>query len=143
MIRNLLIVIVLGLVLSGCASDGSFSSAKVGDTISSAGSSVTGYFAGYKSGVQVKNEDLKKIVPNKSKARDVIAAIGNPPEKKQVGQKEVWSYPYTHTPPLGATISETTVVEFNSNGVVIAAYKAGGRTSKTGNALIDTANGVN
>lgn len=143
------LLVVCAFVMGGCASNGGKndamtdfgkSASKVGSSI---GGAISGYVTGYEQGIYVPQEALAKIKPGKSRAGDVVALIGQPPEKSQVGKKEVWSYPYTKLPIIGASTNETTVIEFNTSGVVLSAYKAGGRQSKTGNPLVDKANGLN
>lgn len=79
----------------------------------------------YTMGTNVSEQKLKSIVINKSKQKDVERIIGYPARKQILGQKEVWYYDFTKISanPFGGNINESTVIEFNSRGVVINKYK--------------------
>ena len=142
--RNIITLTILSLTITvtGCATNGEKSN--LSDSLSSGaasvGSAMKSMFT-YENGIYVSPEQLAKIKVGKSAAKDVVSIIGLPMEKKQLKNRELWSYAYTKSTALGQT-NETTVVEFSSRGIVVAAYKAGGRDIPTGNALIDKANGV-
>lgn len=74
----------------------------------------------YENGIYVSPEQLAKIKVGKSAAKDVVSIIGQPMEKKQLKDRELWSYAYTKSTALGQT-NETTVIEFSSRGIVVAA----------------------
>ena len=134
-------------MLGGCASSGTNKfMASVSDTASSVGSSLSsaasGLLESHKNGVYVSPEQLAKIEVGKSDEQDVVSIIGHPVSKEQLRNKELWKYPYSSIPLFGSNTNETTIIEFNASGIVLAKYKAGGRSDSSGNALIDAANGV-
>lgn len=94
-----------------------------------------------KTGTQVSAEQMSQIVDNKSKQEDVIAVIGHPNRKAQVGNKVIWYYDFTQIGQavIGRNISETTSVEFNAKGIVTAHYKTGGQPGNSSNALLRAA----
>ena len=55
----------------------------------------------------------------KTRQADVIAALGNPPQKAEIMGKQVWTYTYTLIPamPFQPNTFENTVVEFDKKGV--------------------------
>jgi outer membrane protein assembly factor BamE len=95
----------------------------------------------HKTGTYVAPETIAAFAKGKTTREDVVAALGQPPEKKEVMGKEVWTYPYMNLPanPYAKKTQETTVVEFDRNGKLISAYKAGAVPGKTGNAMLDAA----
>jgi outer membrane protein assembly factor BamE len=95
----------------------------------------------HKTGTYVPPETIAGFAKGKTTRNDVIAALGQPPEKKEVMGKEVWTYPYMNLSanPFAQNTQETTVVEFDRGGKLIGAYKAGTVPGKTGNALLDAA----
>lgn len=95
----------------------------------------------HKTGTHVAPETLGSFTKGKTTREDVVAAIGQPPEKKEVMGKEVWTYPYTSLPanPFAKKSQETTVFEFDRNGKLISAYKSGALPGKSGNPLLDAA----
>ncbi len=108
--------------LTGCAAVGNV----VGDT------------GAYTTGTDVKPEQMALIVDKTSKKADVIGKIGQPNRKAQVGTTEIWYYDFTKITHFSGNVNESTVFEFNKNGVVQAHYK----TNKTGgsnNALLNAA----
>ncbi|MCF5725122.1 hypothetical protein [Pseudomonas syringae] len=90
-----------------------------------------------------KRDGQQAAASQKAKPRqaDVIAAIGNPPQKAEIMGKEVWTYTYTLIPalPFQPNTFENTVVEFDKRGVVVNAYKSGGTPGQSGNPLINAA----
>lgn len=95
----------------------------------------------HKTGTYVAPETLGSFTNGKTTREDVVAAIGQPPEKKEVMGKEVWTYPYMNLPanPYAKKSQETTVFEFDRNGKLINAYKSGAMPGKSGNPLLDAA----
>lgn len=93
------------------------------------------------SGTSISQEQLNSFTKGKTRREDVVAKVGQPPRKSEVMGKEVWSYPYTliAAMPFAPNKSETTVFEFDKNGVLLSAYKTGGTPGQTGNALLDAA----
>ncbi|WP_257283180.1 outer membrane protein assembly factor BamE [Endozoicomonas sp. SESOKO1] len=143
-------VLAFTVLATGCASTGSSSNdfmGTVSETAKSVGSTVgdvaSGFLSGYETGIYVTPEQLDSIKKGVTTESEVFALIGAPSRKEQLGSKEVWNYPYTKIPHFGKNVNETTVIEFNSKGVVVSAYKANGVSGSTGNAMIDAARGVN
>ena len=95
----------------------------------------------HKTGTQVSQKQLDALVKGKTSRADVIALIGQPPMKSERMGKEIWTYPYSRIGalPFSSNTSESTVVEFDKNGLLLNAYKAGGTPGQTGNALLDAA----
>lgn len=85
----------------------------------------------YTTGTEVSQEKLDSIVINKSKQSDVEKIIGYPARKQTLGNKEVWYYDFTRISanPFGGNVDESTVIEFNSKGIVVKKYKAKGTGS--------------
>ena len=95
----------------------------------------------YKTGVQVTDAQMAQIVDRKSTQADVVALIGQPPRKAQVGGKEVWYYDFNQIGQayIGRNINETTAIEFNAKGVVQSHYKTGGQPGTSSNPLLKAA----
>ena len=144
-------IFVLGVALSGCATNGDqesgFSDAagQVGGALKQAangvGTAFGGMFQPYTNGVQVTEEQLAKLEMGMS-ASQVGQLIGYPPEIENSNGGEIWSYPYSEIPHFGQNINETTVVRFDTSGLLAKAYKTSTRASASGNPLLDAANGV-
>lgn len=94
----------------------------------------------YKTGTQVSQEQLAKFAPGATKQSDVVSAIGQPSRKEGLNGKELWYYDFNQVGALGKNISEATVFEWDSKGQLLQSYKTG-KSGKTGNALLDAANG--
>jgi len=94
-----------------------------------------------KTGTQVSDDQMGKIVNNTSTQADVVAVVGQPGRKAQVGAKEIWYYDFNQIGQaiVGKNISETTAIEFNSKGTVTAHYKTAGTPGTSGNALQNAA----
>ena len=95
----------------------------------------------YSTGTYVTQQQIDAFKKGKTRQADVIAVIGNPPQKAEIMGKEVWTYTYTLIPalPFQPNKFENTVVEFNKNGVLVNAYKTGGTPGQTGNPLLNAA----
>lgn len=95
----------------------------------------------YRAGTEVSRTQLAQFIPGKTRQTDVTRAIGHPNRKEALGAKEIWYYDFNK---IGAVfngnISESTVFEWNASGNLLQAYKTG-QSGKTGNALLDAANG--
>jgi outer membrane protein assembly factor BamE (lipoprotein component of BamABCDE complex) len=100
-----------------------------------------GDLGAYKSGTQVSDVQMAQIIDHRTTSAEVAKLLGQPEEKAQVGGKEIWRYKYTQIGQaiVGENKSETTTVEFDATGIVIAHYKSSGVADKTGNALLDAA----
>ncbi|WP_455821163.1 hypothetical protein [Pseudomonas cerasi] len=95
----------------------------------------------YKSGTQISNQQLATFQKGKTSQDDVVKAVGYPPKKDEVNEKEVWSYPYTKIAafPFMPNSSETTVFEWSKKGVLLNAYKSGGTAASSDNPLLNAA----
>lgn len=120
---TLIAIIAIGSTLSGCASLDS-----VGD------------FGAYETGKVISQEQMNSAIDGTSSQEDVSKLYGHPNRKEQVGVKEIWYYDYNKIRTVGSNISEATVFEFNKHEILIRHYKTN-KSGKTGNTLIDAANG--
>lgn len=93
----------------------------------------------YTTGTEVSQSAMNSFVDGKTKQKDVIAAIGHPNDKSQLGKVEIWKYNFTKIRHVGGNVSESAVFEWNSKGVLKSHYKTNGTSGKTGNALLDAA----
>ncbi|WP_157999800.1 outer membrane protein assembly factor BamE [Stutzerimonas stutzeri] len=95
----------------------------------------------YSTGTYVTQQQIDSFKKGKTRQADVIAMIGNPPQRAEVLGKEVWTYTYTLIPalPFEKNKFENTVIEFNKRGVVVNAYKTGGAPGQSGNPLLNAA----
>lgn len=93
------------------------------------------------SGTEVTQERLTSFKKGKTSRKDVIAALGHPPKKEEVLGNEVWTYPFTRVSamPFAPNVSESSVFEFDKNGLLIKAYKSGGVPGTSGNPMLDAA----
>jgi outer membrane protein assembly factor BamE (lipoprotein component of BamABCDE complex) len=126
-IKNMAVTALVVSMLSGCAAV-----SKLSDTMS------------YKTGIYVTDQQILSLQAGKGKTtqEEVIQALGFPSDKMNVSGKEVWRYPYTKIngiPFAGENESFTTVVEFNSKGVMLNAYKANGSAGSSDNPLLKAA----
>jgi len=150
-IKQGMAVAVLGVALSGCATNGGQQNGlsdvanSVGGALqgvaSGLGSAVGGMFQPYKNGVQVTDEQLARLSVGMP-ASEVEQLIGYPPEIENSSSGEIWSYPYSEIPHFGQNINETTIVRFDAAGKLTKAYKTNTRASASGNPLLDAANGL-
>jgi outer membrane protein assembly factor BamE len=122
---SLLVCLLAASVLTGCAGVH-----KVADKLD------------MKTGTYVAPEKMATFVKGKTRQADVIASIGYPANKNEVGGKEVWTYPYTlitSIPFVGENKFENTVFEWNKSGVLTNAYKSGGTPGQSGNPMLNAA----
>lgn len=96
-------------------------------------------FGAMKTGTQVSQVQMDQVVDAKTKQADVVALVGQPNRKVQVGTKTIWYYDFNQIGQaiIGKNINETTAFEFNNKGVVVAHYKTAGVAG--GNALLKAA----
>lgn len=94
-----------------------------------------------RTGTQVTEAQLNQIIDGKTTQDQVVALLGHPNRKSQSGNRAVWSYDFTQIGQavIGRNISETTVIELNAKGVVVAHYKTGGQGGQSNNALLRAA----
>jgi hypothetical protein len=98
----------------------------------------------YETGTHIAQAQMDAIKDRGNRQADVVAAVGQPNRKAQVGAKEVWYYDYTHIghAVLGGTnINESSVFEFNASGLLLTHYKANGTGGTSSNALVKAAGG--
>jgi outer membrane protein assembly factor BamE (lipoprotein component of BamABCDE complex) len=95
----------------------------------------------HRTGTEVTQQQLDSLKKGMSTQADVIKAIGQPSQKSMHKGREIWTYDFTLITalPLQPDKSEATVFEFDAKGVLLDAYKTGGRPGKSGNALLDAA----
>lgn len=82
---------------------------------------------------------LASFVPGKTTRENVVSAIGHPAQKSEHMGKEIWTYPFTLIAAFGPNRQESTVFEFDKNGVLLSAYKAGDMRGQTGDPLLNAA----
>jgi len=95
-----------------------------------------------KTGTYIPAEKMSTFVKGKTRQSDVVASIGYPPTRNEIGNKEIWTYPFTlitAIPFVGENKSESTVFEFNASGVLTNLYKSGGTPGQSGNPMLDAA----
>lgn len=107
-------------------------------SLSFAGCGLTTDIGAYETGVYVNEEKMKGFTKGNSTQDDIIRFVGHPVRKEQLNEKEVWYYDYTKIRHFGGNVSESTVFEFNSKGVLLQAYKTG-NVGPSGNPLLDAA----
>jgi outer membrane protein assembly factor BamE len=98
-------------------------------------------FLDHRTGTEVTQQKLDTLKNGKSRQADVIAAIGHPSQKSMHKGKEIWTYDFNLVTamPWQGNKSEATVFEFDDKGVLLNAYKTGGRPGKSGNPMLDAA----
>jgi outer membrane protein assembly factor BamE len=119
----------LVFLLQGCETTASFT-APVTSAVKNIGK--------YETGVYVSDATMSALVDHKSTRADVVAAVGRTSDRQMLGNREVWNYGYTKIATFGGNVSETTVFEFDHNGVLLSHYKAQGNAG-SGNALTKAA----
>jgi outer membrane protein assembly factor BamE len=75
-------------------------------------------------GTQVSQEQFDHLIIGKSKKTDVTDAIGHPGRREQLGANQAWYYEFSKIS-YGRTTEETTVFEFNKDGVLVDKYRTG------------------
>lgn len=93
----------------------------------------------YKSGTEITQEQFDTLKVGKSKKADVIATVGHPGRKEELGGNQVWYYDFSKVRHFGANVNESTVFEFNKAGVLVDKYKTG--NAQPGNPLEKAAAG--
>ena len=99
-------------------------------------------FGAMKTGTQVSEEQMTKVVDGKTTKADVLALLGHPNRKTSVGGQEIWYYDFTQIGQsyIGRNISETTAFEFSGKGLVVKHYKTNnGTPGQSNNALLRAA----
>ena len=98
-------------------------------------------FGAMKTGTQVSQEQMTKVVDGKTTKADVLTLLGQPNRKTTVGGQEIWYYDFNQIGQsyIGRNISETTAFEFSGKGVVTNHYKTNGTPGQSNNALLRAA----
>lgn len=94
----------------------------------------------YKTGTEISKEQMDSLQIGKTTKQQVIEAFGAPNRREQMADSQIWYYDYNKIASFGKNVSESTVLEFDKAGLLISKAKSAG-SGKTGNALIDAANG--
>lgn len=97
-------------------------------------------FMAYKTGTEVTAEQLATFQPGTTTQQQVTASIGAPNRRESLAGKELWYYDFNKIRHIGGNVNEATVFEWDAAGKLLQTYKTGS-SAKTGNALIDAANG--
>ncbi|WP_421570520.1 outer membrane protein assembly factor BamE domain-containing protein [Stenotrophomonas sp. PD6] len=97
-------------------------------------------FGGYKTGTQITQQQMDAAEVGKTTQDHVRDAYGAPSRREQIGDTQIWYYDYVNIKHFGKNVQEATVFEFGKNGVLTAKSKTNA-VGKTGNPLIDAANG--
>lgn len=90
-------------------------------------------FLAYKSGTEITQEQFDALTVGKSRKDDVIAAVGHPGRKEQLGDHQTWYYDFTKIRHFGGDVNESTVFEFDKAGKLVDKYKTA--NGKGGNPL--------
>lgn len=95
----------------------------------------------HRTGTEVTQKQLDTFTKGKTRQADIISAIGHPSQKSENKGREVWTYNFTliAMAPWQGNKNEATVFEFDKNGVLLDAYKTGGRPGTSGNPMLDAA----
>jgi len=99
-----------------------------------------GPFGDYTTGVEITQAQMDTLEVGKTRQDQVREQFGVPARREQLGDTQVWYYDYVKIKAIGKNIQEATVLEFNGQGVLTAKSKSNA-IGKTGNPLLDAANG--
>lgn len=97
-------------------------------------------FGAYTTGIEITQQQMDALEIGKTNQDHVREMFGAPGRREQLGQTQVWYYDYVKIKHFGRNVQEATVLEFNSQGVLTAKSKSNA-VGKTGNPLLDAANG--
>ncbi|WP_142805900.1 outer membrane protein assembly factor BamE domain-containing protein [Stenotrophomonas maltophilia] len=97
-------------------------------------------FGAYTTGVEITQQQMDTLEVGKTSQDQVREKFGAPSRREQLGDTQVWYYDYVKIKTFGKNIQEATVLEFNKQGVLTAKSKSNA-VGKTGNPLLDAANG--
>lgn len=97
-------------------------------------------FGGYTTGTEINQEQMDSAEIGKTTQKQVSEAFGAPSRREQLGDTQVWYYDFVKIKHFGKNVTEATVFEFDKKGVLTAKSKTNS-VGKTGNPLIDAANG--
>lgn len=93
----------------------------------------------YETGTHVSQQQLAGFQKGTTQEA-VLTQIGHPNRKEGVNGTEIWYYDYNKVGAMFDNVSESTVLEWNSDGTLLGSYKTGKAGGKSGNPLIDAAN---
>lgn len=98
-------------------------------------------FGAMKTGTQVSDEQMAKVIDGKTNKTDVLTLLGHPHRKTSLNGQEIWYYDFNQIGQayIGRNISETAAFEFNGKGVVVNHYKTNGAPGQSSNALLRAA----
>jgi outer membrane protein assembly factor BamE (lipoprotein component of BamABCDE complex) len=100
-------------------------------------------FKPYEVGTKVTPSNLGQISFGHTTSDQLITLLGHPNKTEARGSYELWYYDYTLIPLWsGRNINESNVFYISKENTVMKYSKAGARATKTGNALLDAANGM-
>ena len=94
----------------------------------------------YTTGVEITQQQMDTLEVGKTSQDQVREKFVAPGRREQLGETQVWYYDYVKIKTFGKNIQEATVLEFNKQGVLTAKSKSNA-VGKTGNPLLDAANG--
>lgn len=97
-------------------------------------------FLTHTSGTEITQEQLDAAEVGKTTKQQVMDAFGAPSRREQLGDGQIWYYDFTKIATFGKDRNEATVFEFDKAGVLTSKGRAGG-AAKSGNPLLDAANG--
>ncbi|WP_313342851.1 outer membrane protein assembly factor BamE [Stenotrophomonas sp.] len=97
-------------------------------------------FGGYKTGTEITQKQMDAAEVGKTTQDQIREAYGAPSRREQLGDTQIWYYDYVNIKHFGKNVQEATVFEFNKKGLLSAKSKSNA-VGKTGNPLIDAANG--
>lgn len=95
----------------------------------------------YRNGTEVTPMQTESFIVGETTSDQVLDVLGAPQRREEINGKIYWYYEYTIIRHIGGNDNTTTTFEFNADDVLIRYYKSKGRAGKTGNALLDAANG--
>ena len=92
-------------------------------------------------GVRITDEQMQRVVDNKTSCDDLIRMIGHPQRQNQIGEKTLWYYDFTQIGQSlgGKNISETAVFEISKKNIITSHYKTAGSGGSSSNALLKAA----
>ena len=97
-------------------------------------------FGAHATGTEITPAQMDGSEIGKTTQKQVSEAFGAPNRREQLGDTQVWYYDFVKIKSFGKNIQEATVFEFGKTGVLSAKSKTNA-VGKTGNPLIDAANG--
>jgi outer membrane protein assembly factor BamE len=96
----------------------------------------------YSTGTYVAPDKVQQLKASNATQPQVVAAIGYPNSKTEVGDQIIWKYDYTlitAIPFVGKNKSESAVFEWSRAGKLMDAYKTNGGVGSSSNPLLKAA----